>query len=90
MVDRGARVGSGSVVVKVLRFPTTCAKAASITSRGWSVFRCSRILVTVLFPADAGMNRSKKTGSPNGRGMIDDFRLWGSRRCRRIGETANT
>ena len=26
----------------------------------------------------------------HGRGMIDDFRLWGSRRCRRMGETAST
>ena len=26
----------------------------------------------------------------NGRGMIDDFRLWGSSRCRRMGETATT
>ncbi len=25
---------------------------------------------------------------PKGRGSIDDFRLWGSRRCRRIGDTA--
>ena len=26
--------------------------------------------------------------APKGRGSIDDFRLWGSRRCRRIGDTA--
>ena len=28
----------------------------------------------------------QETGSPNDGGMIDDFRLWGSSRCRRIGE----
>ena len=41
------------------------------------------ILVTVPFPVHAGMNWSKKQVHPNGRGMIDDFRHWGSRRCRR-------
>ena len=29
----------------------------------------------------------QETGSPNDRGMVDDFRLWGSSRCRRIGVT---
>ena len=37
---------------------------ASITSRGWSVFSHSGIRVTVLFPADAEMNRSKKPAHP--------------------------
>ena len=46
------------------RFRTTCARTASITFRGWSVLSHSRILVTVLFPADAGMNRSKKQAHP--------------------------
>ena len=46
------------------RLQTTCASAASITSRGWSVFSHSGIRVTVLFPADAGMNRSKKQAHP--------------------------
>ena len=27
---------------------------------------------------------------PKGRGSIDSFRLWGSRRCRRIGEPLTT
>ena len=29
----------------------------------------------------------QETGSSDNPGMIDDFRLWGSSRCRRIGET---
>ena len=28
--------------------------------------------------------------APKGRGSIDSFRLWGSRRCRRMGDTATT
>ena len=32
----------------------------------------------------------QETPALNGQGMIDDFHLWGSRRCRRIGETATT
>ena len=30
----------------------------------------------------------QETPALNGQGMIDDFRLWGSSRCRRMGETA--
>ena len=43
------------------------------------------ILVTVTVLVQAGMNWSKKQVHPDGRGMIDDFRLWGSRPCRRKG-----
>ena len=32
----------------------------------------------------------QETPASIGRGMIDDFHLWGSRRCRRMGETATT
>ena len=46
------------------RFRTTCARAASFTSQGWSVFSHSGIRVTFLFPADTGMNRSKKQTHP--------------------------
>ena len=46
------------------RFWTTCARAASITSRGWTFYSHSGILVTVLFPVYAGMNRSKKQAHP--------------------------
>ena len=44
--------------------PDDSARAASITSWGWSVFSYSGIRVTVLFPADAGMNRSNKQAHP--------------------------
>ena len=30
----------------------------------------------------------RENPAPKGRGSINDFRLWGSRRCRRIGDTA--
>ena len=46
------------------RLQTTCAKGTSIISRGWSVFSHSGTVVTVLFPADSGMNRSKKQAHP--------------------------
>ena len=35
-------------------------------------------------PRRRGDESEQETGSPNDRGMIDDFRLWGSRRWRRI------
>ena len=35
-------------------------------------------------PRRRGNESEQETGSPNDRGMIDDFRLWGSRRWRRI------
>ena len=38
-------------------------------------------------PRRRGDESEQETGSPNDRGMIDDFRLWGSRRCRRMGVT---
>ena len=37
-------------------------------------------------PRSRGDESEQETGSPNDRGMIDDFRIWGSRRCRRMGE----
>ncbi len=66
------------------RFLSTCATAASITSRGWSVSSHSGIPVTVRFPAVVGESE-KETDSSNDLGMIDDFRLWGSRTWRRKG-----
>ena len=38
-------------------------------------------------PRRRGDESEQETGSPNGREMIDDFRLWGSSRCRRMGVT---
>ena len=35
-------------------------------------------------PRRRGDESEQETGSPNDRGMIDDYRLWGSRRWRRI------
>ena len=41
---------------------------------------------------DAGMRKFhqwyQENPMPKGHGSIDDFRLWGSRRCRRMGDTA--
>ena len=34
-----------------------------------------------------GDESEQEPGSPNDRGMVDDFRLWGASRCRRIGVT---
>ena len=34
-------------------------------------------------PRRRGDESEQETGSPNDRGMLDDFRLWGSRPCRR-------
>ena len=38
-------------------------------------------------PRRRGDESEQEPGSPNGRGMFDDFRLWGSSRCRRMGVT---
>ena len=35
-------------------------------------------------PRRRGDESEQETGSPNDPGMIDDFRLWGSSRCRRM------
>jgi len=34
------------------------------------------------------LQREQEKPASNGREMIDDFRLWGSHPCRRIGDTA--
>ena len=39
-------------------------------------------------PRRRGDESEQETGPPNDRRMLDDFRLWGSSRCRRMGETA--
>ena len=38
-------------------------------------------------PRSRGDESEQETGSPDDRGMVDDFRLWGSSRCRRMGVT---
>ena len=38
-------------------------------------------------PRRCGDESEQETGSPNDGGMIDDFRLWGSSRCRQMGVT---
>ena len=58
------RRGRGAGPWDSTRFPTKCTRDASITSRGWSVFSHLETVVAVLFPAEAGMNRSKKQTHP--------------------------
>ena len=40
-------------------------------------------LPIALIPRRSGDESEQETGSPNAPGTIDDFRLWGSRRCRK-------
>ena len=56
------QVGAG--IGRLHPVPNLMPRATSITTRGWSVFSHSGILVTVLFPADVGMNWSRKRQPP--------------------------
>ena len=67
---------SERALAALTRFRTTCARATSIASRGWSV--------SLDKPRPRHQSEPESPAS-NGREMIDDFRLRGARPCRHMG-----